>query len=69
MMDLVMQGLFQWLYGLVFELWDYIAQALINLVSMDAAFMESQLPILPRVRESMLILGGRCLSETSRFRL
>ena len=60
-MNLVMQGLFQWLYSLAYELWDFIVEEFIDVVNMDFTAIEESIKIIPQLRSAMLIIGWALL--------
>ena len=56
-----MQGLFQWLYSLAYELWDFIVEEFIDVVNMDFTAIEESIKIIPQLRNAMLIIGWALL--------
>ena len=61
MLELIFQGFFEWLYGLVLESWEYFSSSLLDIMSMDFAYLEAHIPILTTVRQSMLAVGWALL--------
>ena len=61
MLELIFQGFFEWIYGLALDIWEYISGSLLDLMSMDFAYLQTHIPILPTIRQSMLAVGWALL--------
>ena len=61
MLELIFQGFFEWIYGLILEAWEFFSDKLIDLMSMDFAYLQTHIPILPTIRQSMLAVGWALL--------
>ncbi|MBQ9719630.1 MAG: hypothetical protein IJV64_02940, partial [Oscillospiraceae bacterium] len=61
MLELIFQGFFEWIYGLILEVWEYISGNLLDIMSMDFAYLQTHIPILPTIRQSMLAVGWALL--------
>lgn len=47
MLELIFQGFFEWMYGLILEAWEYFAFAILDVMSLDFAYLESHIPVMP----------------------
>mgnify|MGYP006916080276 CR=1 FL=1 len=61
MLELIFQGFFEWIYGMILEAWEFFSDKLIDLMSMDFAYLQTHIPILPTIRQSMLAVGWALL--------
>ena len=61
MLELIFQGFFEWIYGLILEAWEFFSDKLIDLMSMDFAYLQTHISILPTIRQSMLAVGWALL--------
>lgn len=61
MLEFLFQAFFEWIYGLILEAWEYFSSGLIDLMSMDFAYLQTHIPVLPMIRQSMLAVGWALL--------
>ena len=61
MLELIFQGFVEWIYGMVLECWEYFASALLNIMSMDFAYLRSHIPVLPEIQQILLAVGWALL--------
>ena len=61
MLELLFQGLIEWIYGLILECWEYFASALFDLMSLDFAYLSERIPIINTIRQIMLGVGWALL--------
>lgn len=61
MLELLFQGFFEWIYGMILEMWEYFSGNLLDLMSMDFAYLQTHIPVLPVIRQSMLAVGWALL--------
>ena len=61
MLELLFQGLIEWIYGLVLECWEYFASVLFDLMSLDFAYLREHIPIIDTIRQIMLGVGWALL--------
>lgn len=61
MLELLFQGFFEWIYGMILEIWEYFSGNLLDLMSMDFAYLQTHIPVLPVIRQSMLAVGWALL--------
>lgn len=60
MLELIFQGFSEWLYGLVLEAWEYFASVILDVMSLDFAYLEGRIPIMTDMRQ-VLLAGGWAL--------
>lgn len=61
MLELLFQGLIEWIYGLVLECWEYFASVLFDLMSLDFAYLSERISIINTIRQIMLGVGWALL--------
>ena len=61
LLEVIFQGYIEWMYGMTLECWAYFSSQLMELMSMDFAYLESHVPIIPTIRQAMLAIGWALL--------
>ncbi len=61
MLELIFQGFVEWSYGLVLECWEYFSSALLDIMSMDFAYLRSHIPVLTEIQQILLAVGWALL--------
>lgn len=61
MLELIFQGFAEWLYGLILECWEHFSSSLLDIMSMDFAYLQEQIPILSVIRQILLAAGWALL--------
>ena len=61
MLELIFQGFVEWIYGMVLECWEYFASVLLQVMSMDFAYLKSHIPVLPEIQQILLAVGWALL--------
>ena len=61
MLELIFQGFIEWTYGLIMECWEYFSSMLLNVMSMDFAYLKERMPVIQPVMQTMLALGWALL--------
>lgn len=61
MLELIFQGFAEWLYGLILECWEHFSSSLLDIMSLDFAYLQEQIPILTIVRHILLAAGWALL--------
>ena len=69
MLEGILQGLMQWIYGLFLDLMSYCANALLGIMSTDLSFFESSVPIVPKLYTVFVAIGwglliGNCVFQS-----
>ncbi|MCL1835663.1 MAG: hypothetical protein FWG48_05825 [Oscillospiraceae bacterium] len=61
MLEGILKGLLQWLYGLVLEMVEYIANSLLDVFSMDLSYFEASIPVASDIFTIILATGWALL--------
>lgn len=61
MLELIFQGFIEWAYGLLLECWQYFSVSLLEIMSMDFAYLKSHIPIIPDLMQVFLAVGWALL--------
>ena len=61
LLELIFQGFVEWIYGMVLECWEYFASVLLQVMSMDFAYLKSHIPVLPEIQQILLAVGWALL--------
>ena len=61
MLELLFQGFLEWMYGLTLEAWEYFSSVLLDLMSLDFAYLRTHMPIIDTIMEIMLAVGWALL--------
>lgn len=61
MLELIFQGFMEWIYGLVVECWEYFSSALLDIMSLDFAYLETHVPIIDDLMQVLLAVGWALL--------
>ena len=51
MLELIFQGFLEWAYGLALECWQYFSTALLDIMSMDFAYLKSHAPVVDEIMQ------------------
>lgn len=61
MLELIFQGYIEWMYNLVLEIWNYVSSSLLDIMSLDLAYIRAHVPILPDIMGVLLAVGWALL--------
>lgn len=61
MLELIFQGFAEWAYELVLECWEYFSTALLDIMSMDYAYMKSPVPVMDDIIQVLMAVGWALL--------
>ena len=61
MLELIFQGFLEWAYGLVLECWEYFSTALLDIMSMDFAYLKSHVPVMNDIMQVLMAVGWALL--------
>lgn len=67
MLEGILKGLLQWIYGLFLELMAYCANALLGVMNTDLTFFESSVPIVPTLYKIFVAVGWGLLIGNMAF--
>ncbi len=68
MLELIFQGFIEWTYGLILECWEYFSSMLLNVMSMDFAYLKERMPVIQPIMQTCWPWAGRCSSGIWCFR-
>lgn len=61
MLELIFQGFAEWLYGLTLECWQYFSSALLDIMSLDFAYIKTHIPVVNDIMQVLLAVGWALL--------
>ena len=61
MLELIFQSFLEWAYGLALECWQYFSTALLDIMSMDFAYLKSHAPVVDEIMQILLAVGWALL--------
>lgn len=61
MLELIFQGFAEWLYGMALECWEYFSSALLDIMSLDFAYLKAHIPIINDIMQVILAVGWALL--------
>lgn len=61
MLELIFQGLIEWLYGLILEAWEYFFSVFTDILDVDFEYLRVHMPVIPEIMEIMLAVGWALL--------
>lgn len=64
MLELIFQGFIEWLYSLTLDCWNWLSSSLLDIMSLDLAYIKSHVPIMTDIMQVFLAVGWALLLET-----
>ena len=61
MLELIFRGGLEWGYGLILECWEYFSVILMDIMSMDFAYLREHMPVLNSIQQIVLTIGWAIL--------
>lgn len=61
MLELIFQGFMEWAYGLTLECWQYFSTALMDIMSMDFAYLKTHVPVIDDIMQVLMAVGWALL--------
>lgn len=61
MLELIFQGFMEWAYGLTLECWQYFSSALLDIMSMDFAYLKTHVPVIDEIMQVIMAVGWALL--------
>ena len=61
MLELIFQGFIEWAYGLILESWQYFSTSLLDIMSLDFAYLKTHVPVIPEIMQVLLAVGWALL--------
>lgn len=61
LLEFIFQGFFEWVYGLILEIWNYFSSSLLNVMSLDFAYIKTHIPVMADIQQVILAVGWALL--------
>ena len=61
MLELLFRGFFEWIYGLIVDIWGFIAGGLLDIMGLDFAYIQSHIPIMDDMARVLMAAGWALL--------
>lgn len=61
MLKLIFQGFIEWVYSLVLECWNFFSTSLLDIMSLDLAYIRTHVPIINDITQVLLAVGWALL--------
>lgn len=61
LLEFIFQGFFEWVYGLILEIWNYFSSSLLGVMSLDFAYLKGHIPIMGDIQQVILAVGWALL--------
>ena len=61
MLELIFQGFMEWAYGLTLECWQYFSSAMLDIMSMDFAYLKTHVPVIDDIMQVLMAVGWALL--------
>ena len=61
MLELIFQGFIEWGYDLALETWQYFSSALLDIMSLDFAYLRTHAPVIEDIMQIILAAGWALL--------
>lgn len=61
MLELIFQGFLEWVYTLALESWQYFSSALLDIMSLDFAYLKTHIPVINDIMQLLLAVGWALL--------
>lgn len=61
LLELIFQGFIEWIYGMILECWEKFSTVLLDIMSMDFAYLRTRMPVIDPIMETLLAVGWALL--------
>ena len=61
MLEFLFRGFFEWIYGLIVDIWGFIAGGLLDIMGLDFAYIQSHIPIMDDMARVLMAAGWALL--------
>ena len=61
MLEFLFRGFFEWIYGLIVDIWGFIAGGLLDIMGLDFAYIQSHIPIMDDMAQVLMAAGWALL--------
>lgn len=61
LLELIFQGFFEWVYSLILECWNFFFSSLLDIMTLDFAYIKTHVPVVEDIMEVFLAVGWALL--------
>ena len=61
LLELIFQGFFEWIYSLILEVWNFFFSSLLDIMTLDFAYIKAHIPVVEDIMEVFLAVGWALL--------
>lgn len=61
LLEFLFQGFFEWVYSLILDIWNYFSTLLLNVMSLDFAYIKTHIPVVADISQALLAVGWALL--------
>jgi len=61
LLEFLFQGFFEWVYSLILEIWNFFTSSLLNVMTLDFAYIKSHIPVVTDISQVLLAVGWALL--------
>jgi len=61
LLELIFQGFFEWVYGLILECWNFFFSSLLDIMTLDFAYIKTHVPVVEDIMQIFLAVGWALL--------
>ncbi len=61
LLEFLFQGFFEWVYSLILDIWNYFSSSLLNVMSLDFAYIKTHIPVMGDIQQIILAVGWALL--------
>lgn len=61
LLELIFQGFFEWVYSLILECWNFFFSSLLNIMTLDFAYIKAHVPVVEDITQVLLAVGWALL--------
>ena len=61
LLEFIFQGFLEWVYSLILEIWNFFTSSLLNVMTLDFAYIKSHIPVVTDISQILLAVGWALL--------
>ena len=61
LLEFLFQGFFEWVYSLILDIWNYFSSSLLNVMSLNFAYIKTHIPVMGDIQQIILAVGWALL--------
>ncbi len=61
LLEFIFQGFFEWVYSLILDIWNYFTSSLLDVMSLDFAYLKTHIPVMGDIQQIILAVGWALL--------